>query len=498
MIYPKTPDTFWSFKYALKFISKKASLPPLGLMTVAALLPRHWQIKLVDENVEKLKDKDVLWADYVFVSAMIIQEQSARKIISRCKNLGRKVVAGGPLFTLEPEKFLDVDHLLVGEAEVIMPNFIEDVLTGSARHIYKKNGAWADLKNTIVPRFDLIKRNRRKYATMSLQFSRGCPFDCEFCNISALLGKVYRTKNSAQILLELDEIYASGWRGAVFFVDDNLIGNKSKLKREILPAIEKWMVKRNYPFTFITQASIDLAEDRELMRAMARAGFDAVFIGIETPIAESLVECNKKKNQQINLVEAVKLIQQNGIEVQAGFIVGFDNDPQDVFDRMIAFIQESGIVTAMVGMLNAPKGTKLYERLMKEKRIVADTTGDNTDLSTNIIPILGLEQLRTGYIKILKTIYSPEYLYDRLKIFLKNFNPHVVKSHDLRPTRILAGFRSTYWLGFFGRERMEYWRLFFWTLYRRPKLFAKAITLAIYGHHFGKTFRNHIRRLETE
>ena len=493
LIYPKTPDTFWSFKYALKFISKKASHPPLGLLTVAAILPETWEKRFVDMSAgEKLKNEDILWSDYIFVSAMIIQEKAVKDLILRCKSMGKKVVAGGPLFTLEPEKFPEVDHLLIGEAEVMLPEFVEDVNKGIPRRVYQSSKR-ANMQEAVTPSFHLIKNKLRKYATMSLQFSRGCPHNCDFCNIRALLGSQYRVKTVPQVIKELDAIYYLGWRGGVFFVDDNFIGNRGLLKETVLPAIEAWMIKKKYPFTFITQVSINLSEDQELMDAMARSGFDTVFIGIETPVESSLQECNKIKNQNKDLISEVWKIQASGLEVQAGFIVGFDNDPRDIFTRMTEFIQKSGIITAMVGVLNAPKGTALYERLASAGRITGEMTGDNTDISTNIVPLMGIDSLKKGYMNILKDIYSPALFYERLKKFLENYKPYLVKRHSLRPTRILAGLRSVYRLGIFGQERFQYWRMIFWCLTTRPNLFPLAVTSAIYGYHFRRTFAEHFR-----
>jgi radical SAM superfamily enzyme YgiQ (UPF0313 family) len=488
LVYPQYPLTFWSFKYALTFISKKASLPPLGLLTVAAMLPEDWEVRLVDKNVKNLANTDLLWADYVFLSAMSIQRESAERIIRRCKSLGVKIIAGGPLFTSVPEEFGDVDHLVLNEAEITLPLFLADLRQGKARHIYT-SPEWADLATTPVPRFDLL--DNKRYASMNIQYSRGCPFDCDFCNITVLYGRVPRTKDTSQVLAELDSIYRRGFRGSVFIVDDNFIGNKGKLKKEVLPAIIAWMEKRKYPFTLYTEASINLADDAELMKLMVRAGFDQVFIGIESPNDESLAECSKLQNRNRDLVASVRKIQQAGMEVQAGFIVGFDKDPAMIFERLIEFIQASGIVTAMVGLLNAPHGTKLYDRMKEEGRLVKSPTGDNTDFSINFIPKMNQEDLLSGYNKILKTIYSPKHYYARVKTFLKGHYPPQIRSGNLRFNYLMAGFKSVVRLGIIGRERYQYWKLFFWSLFRRPRLFPLAITLAIYGFHFRKVFSKH-------
>jgi radical SAM superfamily enzyme YgiQ (UPF0313 family) len=335
----------------------------------------------------------------------------------------------------------------------------------------------------------------KKYASMNIQYSRGCPFDCDFCNITVLFGRVPRTKDTEQILAELEGMYARGWRSGVFFVDDNFIGNKGKLKKEVLPAIIEWMEKRRHPFALSTEASINLADDEELMRLMVRAGFDTVFIGIESPNEESLVECSKLQNRNRDLIASVKKIQRAGLEVQAGFIVGFDKDPAAIFERLIEFIQESGIATAMVGLLNAPRGTKLYQRLLKEGRLVKDATGDNTDFSINFVPRMSSETLISGYRNILNTIYSPKHYYARVKNFLKEYRPMQARGGRIQFPHLKAAFRSAVRLGIIGRERYHYWKLFFWSLLRRPRLFPLAITLSIYGFHFRKVFKRHERLL---
>jgi len=488
LVYPKYPDTFWSFKYALKFISKKACLPPLGLLTVAAMLPAEWEQRLIDLNAQHLTDADLCWADYVMLSAMSIQKESANSVIARCKALGVKMIAGGPLFTASPEEFNDVDHLILNEAEITLPLFLDDLRKGQAGHVYS-SPQWADLSKTPQPRFDLL--NMKAYASMNIQYSRGCPFDCDFCNITVLYGRVPRTKTREQILAELETLYARGWRSGVFIVDDNFIGNKGKLKKDILPAVIEWMEKRKHPFALYTEVSINLSDDEELMRLMVRAGFDTVFVGIESPNEESLIECSKVQNRNRDLIASVKKMQQAGLEVQAGFIVGFDKDPASIFERLIAFIQESGIATAMVGLLNAPHGTKLYNRLKQEGRLLKAATGDNTDFSINFIPKMNTEHLINGYRKILHTIYSPKHYYARMKRFLKEYHPPKARGGRFRFNHLKALIKSAVRLGIIGRERFQYWKIIFWSLFRRPKLLPLAITLSIYGFHFRKVFKRH-------
>jgi radical SAM superfamily enzyme YgiQ (UPF0313 family) len=489
LVYPKNPETFWSYKHALKFIFKKATDPPLGLLTVAALLPEDWEKKLVDMNVTTLKDKDLKWADYVFISAISVQKESVKETIARCKEMGKKIVAGGPLFTTGYEEFKGVDHFVLNEAEITLPPFLEDLKNGCAKHIYTSD-QWADLKKTPAPLWKLI--NMKKYAAMNIQYSRGCPFNCEFCDITLLYGRRPRLKDKDQVVAELENLYTGGWRGSVFFVDDNFIGNKRKLKKEILPAISEWMKKRKHPFSFFTQTSINLSDDEELMQLMTQAGFDKVFVGIETPNEESLVECTKHLNRNRDLIDCVKKIQKAGMQVDGGFIVGFDNDPLSIFERQIKFIQMSGIVTAMVGLLNAPRGTRLYQRLQKENRLLNDLTGDNTDCSINFIPKMDNDVLVNGYKEILSTIYSPSCYYERVGKFLKEYKPIGKGQFRFRFTHLAAFFRSNLRLGVLGKERFHYWKLLIWSLFRRPKLFPMAVTYAIYGFHFRKIVEKYI------
>jgi radical SAM superfamily enzyme YgiQ (UPF0313 family) len=486
-VYPEFPDTFWSFKHALKFIRKRAGTPPLGLMTVAAMLPPAWEKRLVDLNVTSLLDDDLAWADYVFISAMVVQRESVRDILKRCQTAGVKVVAGGPLFTMEYDHFPEVTHFVLNEAEATLAPFLRDLELGQAQHVYTSN-EYPDIHQTPVPLWRIA--NLSHYDTVSIQFSRGCPFSCDFCNITSLLGHQPRTKTAAQIIAELDSLYKLGWRKSIFFVDDNFIGNKKYIKNVVLPALIEWRQgKIGLPFN--TEASINLADDPVLLKLMVQAGFDTVFIGIETPNEESLAECSKTQNKGRDLVESVKILQRAGLQVQGGFIVGFDHDSPSIFQQQIDFIQKSGIVTAMVGLLQAPLGTRLYERMEKEGRLVSEFSGDNVDGSTNIIPKMGMEPLREGYHKILNQIYEPKSYYERILTFLREYHPPKIRV-PLEPQYLLAFWRSIYQLGIRGVEREHYWRLFFWTLLWRPRLFPLAITLAIYGFHFRQVAALHV------
>ena len=485
MIYPECPDTFWSFKHALKFIRKRAGSPPLGLLTVAAMLPEDWSKRLVDLNVTRLRAKDLAWADLAMVSAMVVQRESARRVIGRCKAAGLKVVAGGPLFTIEHDQFEEVDHFVLNEAEVTLAAFLEDLKHGRAKRLYTSEER-ADLRETPIPQWDLA--DLRRYGWMSVQFSRGCPFNCDFCNVTALFGHKFRTKTSGQILAELDGLYARGWRSGVFFVDDNFVGKKEVLRTDLLPALIAW--QKNHPgIPFQTQVSINLADDEDLMRMMAEAGFHMVFIGVETPDETSLVECNKKQNQGRDLVADVKRMQRCGLQVQGGFIVGFDSDEPSIFQRQIDFIQKSGIVTAMVGLLQAFPGTKLYERLKREGRLLGRPSGDSVDGTINLVPRMSAERLHEGYRKILEQIYSPKHYYERVRTFLREYKAPKAQER-IRLEGVLAFLRSVLRLGILEKGRLGYWRLLAWTRFRRPELFSLAVTLAISGYHCRKVCRS--------
>ena len=485
LVYPRYPDTFWSFSHALRFIGKKASLPPLGLLTIAAMLPKKWDLKLVDLNVSLLKDEDISWADYVFIGGMTIQKSSAKKIIARCLQLGRKVVAGGPLFTAAHHDFPEVHHLVLNEAEITLPKFLRDLDLGCPKSVYRSS-EFADINTSPVPLWDLI--DFKNYATMCLQYSRGCPFDCEFCDITVLYGPVQRAKSIDNVLLELAALYERGWRRGVFFVDDNFIGNRKQIKNELLPAIIQWKKRRKHPFLFSTQASINLADDDALIHLMVEAGFDMVFVGIETPDRESLIACGKLHNTRNDLLANVKKLHSSGLQVQGGFIVGFDSDKKDIFTRMSQFINESGIVASMVGLLNAPPGTRLYNRLIKENRIIKEITGDNTDFSMNFLPKMDYKVLIDGYKKIISDIYQPEAYYKRVRTFLRSYRLVNKYNGGFSMTYVRGAIMSIYKLGIKKGVRRHFWKLMMWTLVRRPRLIPHAIMMAIYGAHFMRHF----------
>jgi radical SAM superfamily enzyme YgiQ (UPF0313 family) len=482
LVYPDYENTFWSFKKVLKLLGKAASFPPLGLMTIGAMLPDTWEKKLVDMNCEILKDEQIKWADYVFISAMIVQKDSSKRVISRVQKLGKPIVAGGPLFTTGHEEFSEVDHIVLGEVEDMFDDVINDIKNSTLKKIYVAN-SFPDITKAAVPAWDLIKL--KKYNSMCVQLSRGCPFNCEFCDVVQLNGRIPRLKTPEQLINELESLRLKGWRAGVFFVDDNLIGNKAQLKKVYLPAIIEWQKKNNHPLTFNTQVSINIADDEELMRLMVDAGFTTVFIGIETPDAASLEECGKFQNKNRDLTSSIKAIQNIGLEVQGGFIVGFDSDEASIFQRQIDFIQKSGIVTAMVSVLTALPKTKLYQRLKDTGRLLKRTSGNNTSLSgLNFIPTMDTDELIHGHQKIISTIYEPKSYYARIRTLLEEYRPKRFKKSKLSMYYVRAAFNCFWFLGIRDKSRKYFWRLIGWSLIHKPKLLPQAIGFSLIGMHF--------------
>ncbi len=479
LVSPRTPDTFWSFKHALRFVSKRASMPPLGLLTVAALLPKTWELKLVDLNVERLREPDLLWADYVMIGAMLVQRESVREIVARCRALGKTVIAGGPLFTTGHEAFPEIEHFVLGEAEEVMPRVVADLEAGTLQPVYRAP-RWPLLEKLPVPRWDLIQL--RRYVTMAVQFSRGCPFDCEFCDIIVMNGRVPRTKTPGQLVEELEALRRAGWNDMVFIVDDNFIGDRRRT-RALLDALIEWRQRTRTKIGFLTEASVNLADDPALCRQMVAAGFKKVFVGIETPSMEALEECRKRQNRGRDLVAAVATLQRAGLEVMGGFIVGFDNDPPDIFRRQFEFIQRSGVATAMVGLLTALPQTRLWQRLKREGRLEAESSGNNTDAALNFRPKLSREYLVAGYRELVRRLYEPGNYYQRIRTFLRNHRP---AGPGRLPNRadLMAFVKSLWILGVRHRGRLDYWRLLLGTLVKRPRQFPVAIELAILGYHF--------------
>ena len=489
LIYPEFPDTYWSFKHALKFLGKRAAQPPLGLMTVAALLPKAWKKRLVDVNVERLRDRDLAWADVAMISAMHIQHPSLAAIVERCRARGLRTVVGGPIASSISAAELKVNHVVIGEAESLIAGLAQGLEQGTAEHVYKAEER-PEMESSPLPDLSLIKMNR--YSTMAVQASRGCPFNCEFCDIIEIYGRRPRVKAVAQVLAELDQLYAAGWREAVFIVDDNFIGNKARAK-ELCAALAAWRSQYKTSFDFITEASLNLADDPELMQLMKDAGFASVFLGIETPDESALIACNKTQNTRRSLLDSVALIQSYGMQVMGGFILGFDTDREDIFDRMVEFIQKSGIPIAMVGLLQAMPGTQLFRRLWSEGRILDAGHGDNTDDKLNFLPRMDATKLVEGYRSVLKQIYSCEAYYERVKLYLNRTQPKPGKQKSgerksrqqwLTVGNARAFVTSIVRQGVFGPQRWSYWKFMLTVATRYRHCVGTAMTLAVMGYHF--------------
>ncbi|MEP7181845.1 MAG: DUF4070 domain-containing protein [Betaproteobacteria bacterium] len=481
LVYPRNPDSFWSFTHVLKFVSRKSAFPPLGLLTVAAMLPRDWSLSLVDLNVSALTDDQIRQADFVFLSGMIVHRQSAHEIATRCAALGKTVVAGGPLFTTGYLEFPEIRHFVLGEAEDVIEQVVTDMQRGRLQPVYRAPG-WPDMRKTPVPRWDLIDLG--DYVSMPVQFSRGCPFDCEFCDIVVMNGRVPRTKDPAQLVRELEALRLAGWKDMVFIVDDNFIGNRKQAK-ELLRALIGWRRRVRPTMGFFTEASVNLADHAELCELMVEAGFRKVFLGIETPSVESLDECGKTQNRKRDLADSVTLLQRAGLEVMGGFIVGFDADPQDIFARQFEFIQRTGVVTAMVGLLTVLPETALYRRLAREGRILAETCGNNTDAALNFVTRLDRESMISGYRDLMRSLYAPRNYYRRIHSFLRRFEPRG-PTQRLSPADVKAFLKSLWLLGVRHAGRSRYWILFWSTLVTSPRKLHTAVELSILGYHFRK------------
>ena len=478
LIYPEWPDTYWSFKHALPFEGKRSPYPPLGLLTIAPLFPEHWKKRLVDTNVRRLTEADLEWADVALLSGMLVHKENLLNLLARCRALGLRTVVGGPVCSSVEELPQHADHVVIGEAEDLIPGLAADLERGCAKPVYKALEL-PGLDKTPLPDLSLI--DPKHYSAMAIQYSRGCPFTCEFCDIIEIYGRKPRTKAPAQVVAELEQLYQRKWRGSVFIVDDNFIGNKRKVK-ELLPVLADWNIRHHKPFSFFTEASLNLADDTELLQMMKDSCFTRVFLGIETPVEASLKEAQKFQNTRRSLMDSVHRIQSYGMEVMAGFIVGFDNDPEDIFDRQVEFIQESAIPLAMVGLLLALPGTQLYRRLRKEGRIVDEGHGNNMDLRLNFIPKMSAQRLVEGYRSILQRIYHPDAYYERALRFLERYNPVHHRRRSFSDYRAFA--RSILKQGVLGEARASYWKFFLKAATRYRHAFDTAITLAVMGYHF--------------
>lgn len=481
LVQPEFPPTYWSYSYALKFVGRKCALPPLGLITVAGLLPSHWRPKLIDLNIERLSDREIRKSDVVMLTGMHVQRRSIHEVLARCRKIGIPTIVGGPYATSEPHLIPEANHLVVGEGEDTIGPFCRDFEAGTAERIISV-GERPDVTTSPVPRYDLLKKGA--YHNMSLQYSRGCPFSCEFCDIIVVFGRKPRTKSAVQVRTELDAIKATGFTGSVFFVDDNFIGNK-KAVRALMPDLRTWQESNGWPFDFYTEASLNLAEDSALMHAMTDAGFWSVFIGIESPSAASLEETHKDQNltHGLDIAERVAAVQRHGLDVWGGFIVGFDSDTPEIFDEQIAFIERAAIPEAMVGLLHALPGTPLAERLKNDGRIKPHDFLDQFG-ATNIRTLIPESQLLSGYGRILKTIYDPATYLNRVRAMMNRRPKLIVRSGWVQPRNVMAAVRAVVAQGIIAKYRSEYWRFLggVWR-WNRSRL-AEAIMRAAAGHHF--------------
>ena len=495
LVYPKMPYAFWSMHHVLKVAGKTANYPPVGLLTIAAMLPVAWEKRLIDLNLHTpLTDRDIEWADYVFIGAMNVQATSVREIIEQCQKADAKIVAGGPLFTHEYKDFPGVDHFVLNEAELTLPRFLKDLENGCAKPVYG-TPEMADVHETPIPLWELA--DMKKYGFAIVQYSRGCPYMCDFCDVTALFGRKPRTKTPEQIIAELEALGDIDQYDLVVFADDNLIGNKVILKKELLPALIKWRKEKNRLVGFATQLTINLADDDQLMEMMLEAGFRHIFVGIETPDEDSLIAIKKGQNARRNLLENVKKLHRNGFIVTAGFIVGLDTDTPDIFQKQIDFIQDSGIVVAGVSVLKAPPGTELYNRMKREGRLVYQF--DFHESQTNIIPKMDVDVLSAGYRRILEYICSPKYVYERAKNFLVEHNAHRVSydsGYTLSHVPVMARFfgvflRMIYHVGIRGEQRYYFWKLVAWAWKNKREYLDLAIFFGIWMKEFHNMFQNY-------
>ena len=500
MIWPRFPSSFWSFDGIMDLVPIETDEPPLGLLTVAALCPKSWTLRLIDRSFEDLLDTDILWADLVMVSGMRVQKDDIRETLLRARALGKRTMIGGPLASSEPELLLPLaDHVVVGEPDEVFPEIAADVEGGSAKRLYVIKDK-PDVSKTPLPRFDLLKIG--KYASMAVQFSRGCPFQCEFCDIITIYGRKPRTKSPGQLLAELNALFELGWRDQVFIVDDNFIGNH-KLALALVVELEKWQKARGYPMFFHTEASIDLAQRPELIEAMVKANFFFVFIGIESPSPKSLTEAKKFQNLRRDPLESIRFIQSQGLWVTAGFIIGFDSDTEDIFEQQKDFIERAAIPWAMAGFLQAPPTTPLFDRMLKEGRLLMESTATSNFDPPNFRTLIPLPILLEGYREMLVSLYAPSAFYDRCYHSLLQWKARKPQKPPGIPFWPMLGIfaRSIIHQGILSSYRQAYWK-FLWRLVARwslnPPKFSLGFAMLLSGHHFIHYARNVVVQLESE
>lgn len=477
-------------KFLSRMIGKKSDYPPLGLLTIAALLPSDWDLKVLDLNAKKLTSSLLKWADMVFIGAMNVQIESVKDIVAECKKHDLKIVAGGTLFTHDYKIFDQIDHFVLNEAEITLPQFLSDFKNGNLKRVYSTT-EFVDLAITPIPRYDLVDIS--KYAYGIIQYSRGCPYQCDFCDVTQLFGRKTRTKSSDQIIAELDAMGDLKSLDMVLFADDNLIGNKSQLKKDLLPALIKWRSEKKPPVTFATQVSINLADDHELMTLMLEAGFRHVFIGIETPETESLIASKKNQNISVDIVSSIKLLHNKGFVVTGGFIVGFDTDSSDVFKNQVTLIQESGVVISTINLLKAPGGTLLYERMQKENRLIHTTDFDEQKI--NFIPNIPISKLYAGYGDLLSKLMLPDPVFDRVKQFMEDYRGAQVKNKVGRKTQlrdVSTFLRILFRLGIISSDRKQFWRILGWGLRNHPRKLDLIFLFIVLSYHFHNLYKRFI------
>jgi radical SAM superfamily enzyme YgiQ (UPF0313 family) len=485
LLYPQFPKSFWSFEKALELVDRKAMLPPLGLATVAAILPQSWEFKLVDHNVRPVTEAEWEWADLVILSAMIVQKEDFAAQIQAAKRRGKLVAVGGPYATALPHEARGsgADYLILDEGEITLPLFIEAIERGDLSGEFRADGVKPDVTTTPIPRFDLLEFDA--YDSLSVQFSRGCPFQCEFCDIIVLYGRKPRTKTPEQLLAELERLYELGWRRSIFMVDDNFIGNKRNVKL-LLKELKPWMAEHNYPFRFNTEASVDLANDPELMDLMVDCNFNAVFLGIETPDEESLALTQKFQNTRESLSESVEAIAKSGLRVMAGFIIGFDGEKAGAGDRIVRFVEKTTIPTAMFSMLQALPDTALLHRLKKEERLLEQDSGMNQTTLMNFIPTRPMEEIAREYVEAFWTLYDPmSYLnrtYRHFRMLGAPRCPSKVRQVNWVNIRALL---TIFWRqGVVRKTRWQFWINFFNILRHNPKVWEPYLGVCALGEHF--------------
>jgi radical SAM superfamily enzyme YgiQ (UPF0313 family) len=485
LLYPKFPKSFWSFEKALELVGRKAMLPPLGLATVAAILPQTWEFKLVDHNVRPITEAEWAWADMVILSAMIVQKEDFLAQIQEAKQRGKKVAVGGPYATALPQEAATsgADYLILDEGEITLPLFVEAVQKGEASGTFRSDGQKPDVTTTPVPRFDLLDFNA--YDSLSVQFSRGCPFQCEFCDIIVLYGRKPRTKNPEQLLAELQCLYDLGWRRSIFMVDDNFIGNKRNVKL-LLKALKPWMAEHQYPFRFNTEASIDIASDQELMDLMVECNFNAVFLGIETPDEASLALTQKYQNNRDSMTDSVEAIVKSGLRVMAGFIIGFDGEKEGAGDRIVRFVEQTTIPTAMFSMLQALPDTALEHRLRKEGRLLDKASGMNQTTLMNFVPTRPLEDIAREYVEAFWTLYDPASYLDRTyRHFLKLGAPKCrSRVREVSWVNIKALLTICWRQGVVRKTRWQFWANLIGILRHNPKVWEPYLGICALGEHF--------------